>query len=154
MSSGLHGPTLRMLAFHEWIVLVRFSIHRICSCNSNAVGHCATSRKVAGSIPDEVIGFFSWPNPSSRIVALGSTQFLTELSTRNIRGVKELPAREADKLTAICDPIENVGASTSHNPVGLHRVLQGCFTLPNSNPVNMYVGVTLLLCIMYSIIIW
>jgi hypothetical protein len=28
--------------------------------------HCAPNRKAAGSIPDEVIGFFSWPNPSSR----------------------------------------------------------------------------------------
>jgi hypothetical protein len=28
--------------------------------------HYATSRKIEGSIPDEVIGFFSWPNPSSR----------------------------------------------------------------------------------------
>jgi hypothetical protein len=28
-----------------------------------------------------------------------------------------------DKLTAICEPIvqKNVGASTSHNPAGLHR---------------------------------
>jgi hypothetical protein len=33
----------------------------------------ATSGKVAGSIPDEVIGFFSRPNPSSRTMALGST---------------------------------------------------------------------------------
>jgi hypothetical protein len=36
--------------------------------------HYATSRKVEGSIQDEVIGFFNWPNPSSRIMALGSTQ--------------------------------------------------------------------------------
>jgi hypothetical protein len=35
--------------------------------------HYATRRKVAGSIPD-VIGFFNWPNPSSRIMALESTQ--------------------------------------------------------------------------------
>jgi hypothetical protein len=34
----------------------------------------ATSRKVAGSIPD---GFFSLPNPSSRTMALGSTKPLT-----------------------------------------------------------------------------
>jgi hypothetical protein len=40
----------------------------------------ATSRKVAGSIPDEVHGFFNWPNPSSRTVALGSTQNLTEMN--------------------------------------------------------------------------
>jgi hypothetical protein len=29
-------------------------------------------RKVAGSIPNEVIGFFYWPNPSSHNMALGS----------------------------------------------------------------------------------
>jgi hypothetical protein len=43
-------------------------------------------RKVAGSIPDEVIGFFNWPNPSSRNMALGSTQPLTEMSTKNLPG--------------------------------------------------------------------
>jgi hypothetical protein len=35
-----------------------------------------TSRKVAGSIPN-VTGFFSWPNPSGRTMALGSTGPLT-----------------------------------------------------------------------------
>jgi hypothetical protein len=45
--------------------------------------HCATSRKVAGPIPDGVTGIFQWLNPSGRIVALGSTQPLTEMSTRN-----------------------------------------------------------------------
>jgi hypothetical protein len=30
----------------------------------------ATSRKVAGLIPDEVIGFFKWRNPSSRTITL------------------------------------------------------------------------------------
>jgi hypothetical protein len=47
--------------------------------------HYATIRKVEGLIPDEVIGFFNWPNPSSRSMALGSTQPLTEMSTRNLR---------------------------------------------------------------------
>ena len=46
--------------------------------------HCATSRKVAGSIPDAVTGIFHWHNPSGRTEALGSTQPLTEMSTRNI----------------------------------------------------------------------
>ena len=45
--------------------------------------------KVAGSIPDGVIGIFHRHNPSSRTVALGSTQPPTEISTRNISwGVK------------------------------------------------------------------
>jgi len=46
--------------------------------------HCATSQKVAGSIPDGVIEIFHWHNPSGRTVALGLTQPLTEMSTRNI----------------------------------------------------------------------
>jgi hypothetical protein len=47
--------------------------------------------------------FFNWPNPSSRTMALGSTQPLTEMSTRKISGGKG-PARKADNLTAICEP--------------------------------------------------
>jgi hypothetical protein len=67
--------------------------------------HCAISRKVAGSIPDKVTGFFNWPNPSSRTMALGSTQPLTEMSTRNLPGCKGQPAHKADNLTTICEPI-------------------------------------------------
>jgi len=40
--------------------------------------------KVAGSIPDGVIGIFHCHNPSDRTMALGSTQPLTEMSTRSI----------------------------------------------------------------------
>jgi hypothetical protein len=46
--------------------------------------HCATSWKVVDSIPDDIIGFFHWHNPSGRTLALGLTQPLTEMSTRNI----------------------------------------------------------------------
>jgi hypothetical protein len=56
------------------------------------LGHYATSLKVAGSIPDEVIGCFNWPNLSSRTMALWSTQSLTEMSTRNLPGSKGRPA--------------------------------------------------------------
>ena len=42
--------------------------------------YCVTNRKVAGSIPDVVIGIFRWHNPSNRTMALGSTQPLTEMS--------------------------------------------------------------------------
>jgi hypothetical protein len=65
----------------------------------------ATSRNVAGSFPDEVIGFFNLPNSSRRTMALGSTQPLTEMSTRNLPGGKKRPARKADNLTTICEPI-------------------------------------------------
>jgi hypothetical protein len=51
--------------------------------------HCATSRKVAGTIPDGVIGIFHWHNPSDSTMALGLTHSLTEMSTRNVSwGVK------------------------------------------------------------------
>jgi len=45
---------------------------------------CATSRKVAGSIPGGVIGIFDWHNSSGRTMALGLTQSPTEMNTRNI----------------------------------------------------------------------
>jgi hypothetical protein len=47
--------------------------------------HYATSWKVVGLSPDEV-DFFNLPNPSSRTKALGPTQPLTEMSTRNLPG--------------------------------------------------------------------
>jgi hypothetical protein len=57
-------------------------------------------------------------------MALGSNQRLTEMSTRNTPGDKGPPARKADDLTAIYDCLDTVGASTSHNPMGLHGLLQ------------------------------
>jgi hypothetical protein len=54
-------------------------------------------------LPDEV-DFFNLPNPSSRTMALGSTQPLTEMSTRDLPGGKKRPVRRADNLTAICEP--------------------------------------------------
>jgi hypothetical protein len=67
--------------------------------------HYATSRKDAGSIPDEVIGFLSWPKPSSRTMTLGSTHPATEIKTTYLPRVKVRPAHKADNLTAICEPI-------------------------------------------------
>jgi hypothetical protein len=63
------------------------------------------SWKVAGSFPDEIIGIFGRCNPCSRILAVGSTRPLTEMSTKKIPGVKWRPAPKADSLTAICEPI-------------------------------------------------
>jgi hypothetical protein len=38
-------------------------------------------------------------------MALGSTQPVTEMNTRNLSGGKGQPAGKADNLTAICEPI-------------------------------------------------
>jgi hypothetical protein len=54
-------------------------------------------------IPDDV-HFFNLANPSSRTMALGSTQPLTEMSTRNLSGGKKRPAHRADNLAAIYEP--------------------------------------------------
>jgi hypothetical protein len=53
-------------------------------------------------VPDKV-DVFNLPNPSSRIMALGSTQPLTEIITRDLPGGKKRPARRADNLAAICE---------------------------------------------------
>jgi hypothetical protein len=61
-------------------------------------------------------------------MALGSTLPLTEMSTRNLPGGK---ARQAGAWgwhpysPQWVDCLENVGASTSHTPKGLHGLLQG-----------------------------
>jgi hypothetical protein len=60
---------------------------------------------------------FNLPNPSSRTMALGSTQPLRKMSTRKLPGGKERLARRADNLAAMYEPMsEDVGASTSRNP--------------------------------------
>jgi hypothetical protein len=84
-------------------------------------------------VPDEV-DFSNLPNPSSRTMALGSTQPLTEMNTTNLPGGKKQPARRADNLAAICEPMsENVGASTSRNPKSLHDLYRDNFTLSPSH---------------------
>jgi hypothetical protein len=68
--------------------------------------HYPTNRKVAGSIPDGVIEIFLYHNPSSRTMALGLTQPLTEMSTKNVSwgkigrcvGLTILPPSRADCL--------------------------------------------------------
>jgi hypothetical protein len=57
---------------------------------AHLVRHNATSQKDVDSIPNEVTGFFNWPNPSIH-------------TTRNLPGGKGQPVRKADNLTAICE---------------------------------------------------
>jgi hypothetical protein len=54
-------------------------------------------------------------------MALGLTQPLTEMSTRNLPGGEGWSVYKADNLTAIYESVcpEYVGVSTSHNPTGL-----------------------------------
>ena len=62
-----------LLFFHLFVYLIVKSFiyaHEIIFCSE------------IPSIPDGVIGIFQWHNPAGRTMALGSTQPLTEMSTR------------------------------------------------------------------------
>jgi len=122
-----------------------------CITERHCILHCATSRKVTGSIRGGVIGIFHWHNPSGRTMDLGLTQPLTEMSTRNIslggwgggEGGRCLrltilppscaerlqiwePVPKADNLTTfMCRTSSNLGASGSWEPQGLSK---DCFT--------------------------
>jgi len=77
--------------------------------------HSATRRRVTGSIPDWVMGIFLWLNPSGRNMAVGSTQPLTEMITKNISwGVKTAVAYGLPNLPPSCtDCLEILGAASS-----------------------------------------
>jgi hypothetical protein len=63
------------------------------------------SWKVAGSIPDEVIGFFNWPNPSSCTTALRVDLASNRNEYQESSWGQGRRERKADNLTAICEPI-------------------------------------------------
>jgi len=69
-------------------------------------------------------------NPSGRTMALGSTQPLTEMSTRNIFWGYRRPVRSADNLTTfMCRLSWNLGASASWKAQGLSRPVMGLLYL-------------------------
>jgi hypothetical protein len=53
----------------------------------------------------------------------GSTKPVTEMSTRNLLGVKDGWRVRLATSPLLTDCLENVGASMSHNPMGLHGLL-------------------------------
>jgi hypothetical protein len=69
---------------------------------------CDTMPQARGSrvrFPMKSLEFLIDLNLPAAIWHLGSTQPLTEMSTRNLSGGKGRPARKANNFTAICDPI-------------------------------------------------
>jgi hypothetical protein len=79
-------------------------------------------------VPDEV-DIFSLHNPSTRTMALESTQPLTEMSTSKFPGGK--CGRRLGLTTlppSVSRMSENVGASTSHSRKGLHGLYRDSFT--------------------------
>jgi hypothetical protein len=95
----------------------------ICVC---PVLKAVANKTEAANLAHHVLRSFSRPKPSSSTVTLGSTQPLTEMSTRYL-GVK---GGQCVRLTTSPPSVsrlsrENVGASMSHNPIGLHGLIQG-----------------------------
>ena len=105
----------------EWFIIT-FKI-----CTSKVVAQwlrcCATSRKVSGSIPDGVIEIFLWHNLSDHTMALGSTQPLTEMSTRWISWGK---CGRYVRLTTLPPPCAVVMKSGNLNFLEHSGPLQAC----------------------------
>jgi hypothetical protein len=100
------------LLFYPWVGIIYEKIQRRLNC----MGAQVQKRNIYANM-----------YPSSRTMALGSTQPRTEMSTRNLPGVK---GGRRVRLTILPPSVsrlsrENVGASTSHNRMGLHGLLQG-----------------------------
>jgi hypothetical protein len=96
----------------QWTQLYKYQIqvmHYSIKCMSSHQPVCECgwgimlqAGKVACFIPIEVIDFFNLPDPSSHIMALGLTQPLTDMSTRNLPG--GLKHCQHVRLTIICEP--------------------------------------------------
>ena len=88
--------------------------------------HRASSRKVADSIPERVIGH----NLSGLAVALGSTPPLTEMSTRNISwGLKAADALGLTTLSPSCaDCLEIWEPQTPGTLRACPGLFRDCFT--------------------------
>ena len=65
-------------------VTIEHGFFRVFGLSPISTRHCATSRKVAGLIPNGAIAIFHWHKPSGRTMAPGSTQPQTKMSARNI----------------------------------------------------------------------
>jgi hypothetical protein len=85
--------------------------------------HYATSRKVAGSILDEITSFLNCPNLTIRIISLGSTQIFN-ISAKNLLWGKRRSARKAHNRHLWADCLEKLRVSMSHSRIGVHSLLQ------------------------------
>jgi len=71
------------------------------------------------------VDFSLTKNPSDRTMALGSTQSLTEMSTRSISWGKRRPVRKADNLTPSCVIVTKSENLNFLEPSGPLRALKG-----------------------------
>jgi hypothetical protein len=79
---NLQGDSLSQVVSTAYVLTI--NIHTLRPCLFNSVYR--TNTREFDSRWDHTI-LFNWSNPSSRTMVLGSTQPLTEMSTRNLLGV-------------------------------------------------------------------
>jgi len=121
MNFGLVFEELAEVCFNLWIFRKWFYCRLMWRC---WLRHCATSRKVADSIPIGFIGFFHWLSLWEK--------WVPEI----LRGEWWRALRRADNLaTFMCRLSRNLGASTSWYPMGLWYACTG-ISLPSSNSVD------------------
>jgi hypothetical protein len=89
--------------WHTQKTLLLKTIHLLMNSGQCSwLSHYATSQKVVCAIPDEVTGFFNWPNSSGWTMALESSQSLTEMRTSNLPGVQgSWPIRLTTSLPSV-----------------------------------------------------
>ena len=100
--------------------------------------HCTTSQKVAGSNPDGFIGIFHWHNPSSCTMALGLTQPLMQMSTRNISWGVKVNGAWGWQLYHL--PVQTVLKSGNLNPLEPSGPVQACNGISVPYTVNICAG--------------
>jgi hypothetical protein len=83
MNRTISIPDKTFLAFTSYVIYVYASVHIGSVVGWDTMLQAGRSRV---RFPMRSLDFFNLPNPSSRTMALGSTQPLTEMSTRYIPG--------------------------------------------------------------------
>jgi hypothetical protein len=103
VKSASSFPSLNQKSYFTFCLQISANSLLCLGARGNAVGW--GTRLQAGrsrvQVPMRSLDIFNLPNPSSQTTALGSTQPLTEMSTRNILGGKGRPARKADNLPIV-----------------------------------------------------
>jgi hypothetical protein len=118
---------------HWTVICLR---NAVLGCRGDVLGRTASLTSLSpkmtyGCLPmPDSLDTMSFPGWLYSVYALWFTLSLTEMSTRNRKlimlGSKVRPVRRADNLAAMStDCLDNVGSLTSHNPIGLHGLLQG-----------------------------
>jgi hypothetical protein len=123
--------SLKCNNIYLWPRLNWYEVYHVIGERGSVVGWGTTLQAGRSRVrfPMRSLDVFNWLNLSRRTVSLGSTQPLTEMSTRNLPGAYRAAGRRV--MLTISQPSvnqlsrENVGSSTSYNPMCLQGLLQG-----------------------------